>query len=671
MKPSLPRKVLLIGWSGADSKIVQPLLDRGEMPALNQLITNGVLGELSTLSPLVTPSLWTSIATGKRPFDHGVLGYAEHKEENRTLRFATGGSRRVKAIWEILFHNGFHSHVVGWPATHHSPTFRGACVSDAFAFSSSGIDQSISPDRLRQPLSEFRVTQNEIASDLMQLFVPRFGDIDQRRDNRLAHLAAHLAECASIHAAATWLAENEPWDFAAIFFPTLERICREFIDYHPPRQRGVPTELFELYHDVVSSAYRFQDLLLSRMLQFVGPDDTVILLSEHGYLSGESRPDSSPDGITNTAPWRRPTGLLTMRGPGICRDELVFGANILQIAPTILTLFGLPVPEDMEGAVLQNAFTKPLPTSTIPTWETVVDVGPASTTPALDPEENKLLLSRFVKLAQIDLPPGPMDLFAWASTERKWNLALSYLDAERPEDALPLLEEVYAAQPERIDYAETLARCQMRLGRLADAEETMETILDAAWDQPFTKLMLGNLAYARGDFEGSLRHLCEAERGDPRLSGLHTQVGLTLCRMERFEEAERSFHHALEAHPDDPYSHLGLAHTSLRQGRFTEAVESALNAIERQYHLPFAHLMLGIALCRLREWRRAIVALETAARLAPALPAPHRILAHLYRRMPRPGDELNIRSRTARVSTTPSIESGSLPPNEVNKPPIL
>lgn len=659
MNPPSPRKILLIGWSGADSKIIQPLLDRGEMPALNQLVTNGVLGEISTLSPLVTPSLWTSIATGKRPFHHGVLGYAECDEASDRLQFVTGTSRRSKALWEILSHNGLHCHVVGWPATYQAPDFRGACVSDAFAFLSDGIGNSISPERLRQPLGEFRVAPNEIASDLMQLFVPRLAEIDQQRDDRLGLLAAHLAECASIHAAATWLAASEPWDFAAVFFPTLERICREFIYYHPPRMADVSLGIFRLYRDVVTSAYRFQDLLLSRLLEFVGPDDTVILVSEHGYLSGESRPDCGPDGITNHAAWRRSTGLLAMRGPDTRRDELVFGGNVLQIAPTILTLFGLPVGEDMEGGVLHDAFVEPLPTTTISTWESVVSAGPGLPLPCVDSEETQMLLSRFVKLGQVDLPPTPLDPVAGTSMEKTWNLALSYLDAQRSEDALPLLEKVYASQPERVDYAEALARCQMRLGRLDDAEETMEAILDAAWDQPFTKLMLGNLAYARGDFEASLDYLCAAERANPRLSGLHNQVGLTLSRMGRFEEAERSFRHALEARPEDPYSHLGLAHTSLRQGRFSEAAESALNAIGRQYHLPFAHLTLGIALCRLREWQRAIVALENAARLAPALPTPHRILAHLYRRMPGHDDEANTHSRAARARAMYAMESES------------
>ncbi len=65
------RKVLLIGWDAADWKVITPLLDAGKMPNLERLINEGVMGNLSTLYPSLSPTLWTSIATGKRPFNHG------------------------------------------------------------------------------------------------------------------------------------------------------------------------------------------------------------------------------------------------------------------------------------------------------------------------------------------------------------------------------------------------------------------------------------------------------------------------------------------------------------------------------------------------------------------------------------------------------------------------
>ena len=38
---------------------------------------------------------------------------------------------------------------------------------------------------------------------------------------------------------------------------------------------------------------------------------------------------------------------------------MIEGATLLDVAPTVLTLLGLPVGEDMQGKVLVNAFAQP------------------------------------------------------------------------------------------------------------------------------------------------------------------------------------------------------------------------------------------------------------------------------------------------------------------------
>ena len=75
--PRLAKRVLLIGWDAADWKVAAPLVDAGKMPNLEKLINSGVMGNLATLYPVLSPMLWTSIATGKRAYKHGVHGFAE------------------------------------------------------------------------------------------------------------------------------------------------------------------------------------------------------------------------------------------------------------------------------------------------------------------------------------------------------------------------------------------------------------------------------------------------------------------------------------------------------------------------------------------------------------------------------------------------------------------
>ncbi|HEY7180100.1 MAG TPA: alkaline phosphatase family protein [Blastocatellia bacterium] len=51
-----------------------------------------------------------------------------------------------------------------------------------------------------------------------------------------------------------------------------------------------------------------------------------------------------------------PKGMMILYGPGVRRGVRIAEANNLDIAPTLLTLMGLPVPEEMKGRVLSEAF---------------------------------------------------------------------------------------------------------------------------------------------------------------------------------------------------------------------------------------------------------------------------------------------------------------------------
>ncbi len=102
MGKRLAKKVLLIGWDAADWKIINPLLDNGQKPALESLINHGVMGNLATLDPPMSPMLWTSIATGMHADKHGIINFTEPAPQSAGIRPVMASSRKVKALWNIL-----------------------------------------------------------------------------------------------------------------------------------------------------------------------------------------------------------------------------------------------------------------------------------------------------------------------------------------------------------------------------------------------------------------------------------------------------------------------------------------------------------------------------------------------------------------------------------------
>lgn len=56
--------------------------------------------------------------------------------------------------------------------------------------------------------------------------------------------------------------------------------------------------------------------------------------------------------------FHRPNGIFLALGEGIRAGERIEGAAIIDIAPTVLHAMGLPVPDDMDGRVLEEIFTE-------------------------------------------------------------------------------------------------------------------------------------------------------------------------------------------------------------------------------------------------------------------------------------------------------------------------
>ena len=133
MKPSVHSgKVLLIGWDAADWKIIHRLVDGGKMPNMAGFIEEGVMGNLATLSPKLSPMLWTSIATGKRPFKHGILGFTEPDPHSGGIRPVSNISRKTRTIWNILSQTGRKCVVVGWWPSHPVEPINGVMVSNHY-----------------------------------------------------------------------------------------------------------------------------------------------------------------------------------------------------------------------------------------------------------------------------------------------------------------------------------------------------------------------------------------------------------------------------------------------------------------------------------------------------------------------------------------------------------
>jgi predicted AlkP superfamily phosphohydrolase/phosphomutase len=691
------RKVLVIGWDAADWKIINKLVDEGKMPNIKALIERGVMGNLTTLHPVLSPMLWTSIATGKRPFKHGVLGFSEPTPDGGGVQPVSQWSRRTKTIWNILHQEGYRCHVVGWWPSHPVEPINGVMVSNHYHTAVGPPDKPwplaagmVHPKRVEEALAEVRLNPNELVPEQVLPFVPKALEIDQDKDRRLGSVMKILAECVSVHAAATWAMENEPWDFMGVYYDAIDHFSHGFMKYHPPRRPFIGERDFELYSGVVEAGYCFHDMMLGGMLRLVPKDTTIIMCSDHGFHSDHLRPAQIPNEPAGPAVEHRDLGMFLIAGPGIKKDALVHGANLLDITPTILTLCGLPVGEDMDGKPLFEAFEQAPEVQTIPSWDEVPgDAARLSGEQQFDPLTAKEAMDQLVALGYIEKPDENREK-AVANTVRelRYNLARSYMDAGLMAEALPILAELYRDYPDQYRFGVHLALCYRSLNQVAPLraliekmtadrkaasekakadsealqadvrkrqEEAGELKDDGAinWSEAaaeerkrFEELgllarfstfdldyLMGWVLAAEGDKLAALKHLQQAEQVERRRPGLHLQIGETYLALHRWNEAEIAFRKALVIDPLNPHAFLGLARAALPdRTRGEQAVEAALDSIRLLYQNPMAHYVLALGLMRIRQYFRAAEALRVAVSLNPNFEQAHRVLARYYRR---------------------------------------
>ena len=401
----------------------------------------------------------------------------------------TNVSRKCKAVWNILNQHDLLSLIVGWWPSHPAEPINGVMVSDYFhkAPKKPGdewnlMKKSVHPPELLQEVADCRMHPLEISPEHVLPFIPHAKDVDQKKDARLSAVMKILAECTTIHATSTHLLETQSWDFCAIYNDSIDHFCHGFMKYRPPQQEYISDDDYRLYQHVVSAAYIYHDMMLKRLLELAGEDTTVVLISDHGFHPDHLRPRKISSEPAGPAGEHRDFGIFLAMGPGIKKDHVIHGANLLDVAPTLLSLYDLPVGADMDGQVLSDIFANPRKLDSIPSWDEVAgEDGQHPEGMTMDAVDTKAALDQLVALGYIEPPTDDANVEVEKSKrELDYNLARSYMDAEMHGAAIPLLNQLYCKSPLEYRFGVQLCNCLKAMGRIDEMEQVVNH-LNSSW----------------------------------------------------------------------------------------------------------------------------------------------------------------------------------------------
>lgn len=624
------RKVLLVGWDAADWVILQPLLDKGLMPCLAKLLERGVSGKISTLRPILSPMLWNSVATGKRPDQHGIRGFVEPKPDGSGIRPVTSTSRQCKAIWNILSQNDLRSIVVNWFASFPAEPIKGVVVTDRYVTQSQILPQKrhvgpamVHPSDLASSLAELIVNPAELDAGTILSFIPQGKLVDQDKDDRVRKLAHLIAKMSTIHAAACKTMLQHPWDFMAVYYDAIDHFGHTFMPYHPPAMEGIDPQDAEIYGPCVTGCYQFQDMMLGAMLQYAGDDTTVIVVSDHGFHSEQDRPGT--DGYKDPVSWHRPYGVVTVAGPGIRQGEKISGVNLIDITPTILSMFDLPIAKDMDGRPWLEIYDSPKQVEHIESWESIPgEDGMHPEDFREDPAAAALAIKQLVDLGYVEAPDEDVEKQVHNTIRtNKCSLAVALTYSRRREQAVVLWRELIVEAEDtdlRHGYQMQLATCLMRMGKFDEVEKILYSFGPKGLHTVAVQMMLATIRLHQDRGKEALEHLESVTSKVPAdNSQFVAQLGLAYLKTYQLAKAHEQFDRALAGDDENVIAFFGMAELSNARGQYHQAVDYALRAIELADAVPAGHFQLGFALSKLGMIDEALLAVETYLQLSPSV----------------------------------------------------
>jgi Tfp pilus assembly protein PilF len=592
---SIRPPVLLIGIDALDGRLLDEAIAAGRAPHLAGLIRRGVRGDLATLTPMLSPLIWTSMATGVGPDRHGILDFVSPDPATGRPIPVTSAQRRAPAFWNVATAFGRPVDVVAWLATWPAESITGRLVSDRFgflAYAAGASGQPPAPDMVSPPELLEELTGLALApTDVTLESTRRALSVDRNEFERARGHGFEKGELVNnyiltLATAETFTRIGERFlrrpgaagraAITAVYFEYLDAVGHLFMPFAPPRRPDVTEEEARRYGGAVAASYAVMDEFVGRLLAAAGDSSVVLIVSDHGFLAGDARPAGSAaiEG-GQAARWHRNPGVIVMAGPGIRSGEILAGAHVLDVTPTLAYLAGLPIAEDLEGRLLTGALEPSglaaNPPVRVGNWTLPPDVwapsatattpgGPSGTAgPAAAPsplDSVKTWVNLGLVLEQRGNMAGAERLYRQAlevapdDPNAANNLANNWRRTGRVAEAIALFERLTTAHPDFRPALQNLGACYLEAGQPARAIEWFDRALAA---EPGNVLALVNRGHARlrsGQADGAESDFRAALRLEPRSANAWFGIGLIAGQRGELKEAMSAFERTLAIDPD-------------------------------------------------------------------------------------------------------------------------
>ena len=602
---SAPTRVAIFALDSADWELLSELASDGRIPNIKALTQGGTIASSQTIQPTVSSMLWTTAATGLPPDRHGVLDFIDWSRHTPVDSY----SRRAPAIWDIADAFGRQALVTNW-WTAWPPAARSSIFFDEPVVL---VPNAIYPADLASRAESVAVPEQTVGYDQVHRFMnilPSEWDRATSGRNPIDPINVFrdvLAKTWSDHRVAINVYNDQRQQgrdplLIMVSYEGTDAVNHLFAPFHPPYRDGISQEDYRRFWPTVANYYAEVDRLIGEWINVLPRDTTVMIVSANGFRWGRDRPREMPKGGSALSDHRNP-GVFIAYGPHISPSRGTHSISIYDLAPTVLTLLGLPQSTDMPGRTATWALRdlQPITSVRVVSYSEFVGDRPIATSAHVEAQQYQRALQAIGHLndPMRKLTPVPEDQQQPAKEAtplppEKWgtyayynNLGVELRGKGQLKDAIDAFQRAIEFNPNRPTPYLNLAMALFDRQQYTDAEEAfMEAV---AKGLPNAENYFVDFAALYRQRDLTSRAIALLEKGKevfPQSYAIAANLGSALLAANRYSEGVPELERALGLQPSSTsvLNNLGIFYA--KKGDYARALDYWNRSLSIEPHQP-------------------------------------------------------------------------------------
>lgn len=254
-----PPKLVVLSIDGVPHGLLMDLMEAGQMPAMAGLCErHGQPRMMRSVLPTISNVAWTCYATGRNPGKHGIYGFIDRRPGTYEMTFPNATNLRGENIWQVLSENGKKVFGMNVPGTYPPRVVNGILIG---GFLSPSVAKAAYPSQVSAYLAGIDYHIDSDAQLARRSKQEMLGNLDitlAKRTEAMFHFI-----------------QAESWDFFHVHIMGTDRINHFLLGKYLDGDRQFAPAFVDYYRKI--------DAAVARLLDRIGPETPLIILSDHGF----------------------------------------------------------------------------------------------------------------------------------------------------------------------------------------------------------------------------------------------------------------------------------------------------------------------------------------------------------------------------------------------------